>query len=166
MDTTAVLTCCEASIAAHIPHLSVHTESTGSGDTKSADDLQLSELVSGQHQQRRRGRVQPEVGPRLLAQLRALERGDRVAQRLDAQALEAAGQLGREDLAGQIVAHLTDPQPVVRFAAALTAGKMRLRSAYRPLLQAVNDADPVGNSGRSRVTAGSHCGDRHGRWNR
>jgi HEAT repeat protein len=85
-----------------------------------------------------------EVDPQLQVSARqelqqAFQSNDPV---LRANAIEAAQNSLDTAAARQLIlGGLADSQDVVRFAAAMAAGKLRLREAYKPLLALVNDRD-------------------------
>ncbi len=56
-------------------------------------------------------------------------------------ALEAVKDLGEVEHAPEVIAALSAPEPIVRFAAAMTAGGLKLEAAHQPLLAIASDPD-------------------------
>jgi HEAT repeat protein len=62
-------------------------------------------------------------------------------------AIEAMSDADPSDAAPMVLKGLTDTQPIVRFAAAVAAGQMKLVDAYKPLLTMVDDPSPQVQAG-------------------
>lgn len=56
-------------------------------------------------------------------------------------ALEAVKDLGEVEHGPEVIAALSAPEPITRFAAAMTAGGLKLDAAHQPLLAVANDPD-------------------------
>jgi HEAT repeat protein len=91
----------------------------------------------------------PEVDPQPLNQaLRDAARQELLADCnlgdpfLRCNAIEALSEGDPAEAPGPVLRGLHDPEPSVRFAAALAAGQLRLDAAYEPLLNMAGDPDP------------------------
>jgi HEAT repeat protein len=60
---------------------------------------------------------------------------------LRSNAIEAIADVSPDTAQDQILKGLSDPEPAVRFTAAISAGKLRLRAAYAPLAAMLGDSD-------------------------
>jgi HEAT repeat protein len=85
--------------------------------------------------------VTVDVSSRSAARAEVLAAARSSDEVLRANAIEAMREAGGAGYAGQIVDALKDGQPVVRFAAAMAAGELKLAEAKPSLLRMVNDHD-------------------------
>lgn len=84
--------------------------------------------------------IDPQLQAKALDEITAASRSSDEVMR--AQSLEALSRSHDSNPDDRIAKGLADPAWIVRFAAAICAGDLKVRSAYKPLLAAAYDADP------------------------